>query len=249
VLFLGGTTTDAGATVTISLSWGACGGGAGGCSAVGAGDGSSLVDLISVGPGSGQTLRLDVFLSHDEAAGILAHSFSINFDVDLLNELNLDPAMAPVEWIGTDTNPGPLFGAYVPFNAGTPSPIESTTGVTGGRVKSLESGTLSIDAPLPPTGATYAVGSFTGTAPSFYRVGQIFFVVNGAFSDGADVFSGLFNVPIDTIYGPEGDLPSSRLIFGTATLNVVPEPGTLSLLGLGLVGLTLAARSSRRSGG
>jgi hypothetical protein len=100
---------------------------------------------------------------------------------------------------------------------------------------------------LPATGAAYTVGSTTATAPARYRIAQVFFDVNGAITDGADVFSGLFNTPFDQIYGPGGVLPESELVFGTATLNLVPEPGTVSLLGLGLVGLILAGRRSRRS--
>jgi hypothetical protein len=41
--------------------------------------------------------------------------------------------------------------------------------------------------------------------------------------------------------------PVTELPFNGASINVVPEPGTVSLLGLGLVGLILAGRRSRRS--
>ena len=94
------TPKDASATITISLEWGACGGGTG-CDFSYAPLGT---DAIFVVPGGGQTLRLDVFLSHDVAAGLEQHSFSLNFDTNLDNELNLGP-MAPVEWGGTDAIP------------------------------------------------------------------------------------------------------------------------------------------------
>ena len=66
-------------------------------------------------------------------------------------------------------------------------------------------------------------------------------------ADGVDVFSGLFNGLFDGIYDGDNN-PVSAIIFGTATLNptpAIPEPGTVSLLGLGLVGLVLASRRRR----
>ena len=46
---------------------------------------------------------------------------------------------------------------------------------------------------LPPTGVAYTVGSFPATAPAYDRIGMAFFTVNGALTDGPDVFSGLFD--------------------------------------------------------
>jgi hypothetical protein len=40
---------------------------------------------------------------------------------------------------------------------------------------------------------------------------------------------------------------TSMVVTGNHVLNIVPEPGTAALLGLGFVGLTLAARRSRAS--
>ena len=97
LLGLVGMTQNAGATVTIALEWGECGGGTGGCTATGS-------HTISTNAGGGQTLRLDIFLSHDLTQGFQSHAFSLNFDANLDDELNLGP-MAPVEWAGTDTLP------------------------------------------------------------------------------------------------------------------------------------------------
>jgi threonine dehydrogenase-like Zn-dependent dehydrogenase len=49
------------------------------------------------------------------------------------------------------------------------------------------------------------------------------------------------NVPA---YGNIIDV-SSTVVQGSAVLNIIPEPGTAALLGLGFVGLVLAARRRR----
>ena len=235
-----GIAENAAATITIALEWGDCGGGAGGCTATG-------TDTIAVNPGGGQTLRLDIFMTHDLTQGVALHVFSLNFDTNLENELNLGP-MAPVEWNGTDTDPSPfLFLLYGPYNIGPTSTVESS-GSSAGRINGFESFVVDSSRPLPRNGATYSVGTWTSTAPApaRYRVAQAFFTTNAAVTDGADVFSGAFNAPYDVFYdGNDDPIPIGDISFGSAMLNVIPEPGTLSLLGLGLIGLVLTARRSR----
>jgi len=224
-------TKDAGATVTFTLEWGACNLACTGLT----------TNSVNVAGTPGQTLRLDVFMTHNEVNGLSAHGISLNFDTDLLNELNINGAMTPVEWGGSDIDPGTGTTVYGPFD-GAPLFIESSPG--GGRVNTIESGSASVLV-LPATGAAYTVGSTTATAPARYRIGQVFFTVNSASTDGFDIFSGTFNTGIDGVFDGLGAATINS--FGNASVNLIPEPSTVSLLGLGLVGLVLAGRRNRRS--
>ena len=73
----------------------------------------------------------------------------------------------------------------------------------------------------------------------------MFHITGNAATDGVDITSGIFNAGIDAIGNGSGGNIKFDTLFGTATVNHVPEPGTASLLGLGLVGLILARRRRR----
>jgi hypothetical protein len=231
-----GMTGDANATVTISLVWEDCTGGGGCVSGVGT---SSLL----VNPGGGQTARLGIYLTLDEVDGIKGHSVSLAFDTDLANELNVTAGtMATNEWTGTDVDGGQGSALYTPITGGL-SGITESSGAAAGRLNSYESG--SVSGVLPRNGFEYFVGTVSiGTAPGTYRIGFAQFIVNGAITDGDDIFSGLFNTGVDGLLDDTG-LGTSVGSFGNAAVNLIPEPGTVSLLGLGLIGLVLAGR--RRS--
>jgi hypothetical protein len=235
VVCLVGMTRDASATVTISLVWETC---AGGASCTGVGTNTLVVD----GAG-GQTARLGIYLTLDEVDGIKGHSVSLAFDTDLANELNVTAGtMATNEWTGTDVDGTQGSALYTPITGGL-SGITESSGATAGRLNSYESG--SVSGVLPRNGFEYFVGTVSiGTAPGTYRIGFAQFIVNGAITDGDDIFSGLFNTGVDGLLDDTG-LGTSVGSFGNAAVNLIPEPGTVSLLGLGLIGLVLAGR--RRS--
>jgi len=236
MLAMVGMTRDASATATVTLLWETCTG----CTGFVANT-SSTINLTTA---STQTARLGIYLTHDEAAEVGVYLFSLRYDTDLGNELNVNTlAMNTNNWAGTDVNPSGATDLFSPLN--TLTLIES--GVAAGEVNVINSGSIVVGADLPGQGLLYSTGTFSATATSSpYRVAFITYIINGATvtSDGADIFSGLFSGGDNFLTPGSVVIPG---IFGTATVNVIPEPGTVSLLGLGLVGLVLAGRRSRRS--
>ena len=83
-------------------------------------------------------------------------------------------------------------------------------------------------------------------APGTYRIGTIIWDTSGvtASSTVAAYINSLIDGVIAVIGGNTVDI-SSQVVVGTHILTLIPEPGTASLLGLGLVGLVLAGRRNR----
>jgi hypothetical protein len=213
-----GMTRDAGATVTFNLVWTSS-------SAASTGIGTNS---LTTTPGS--TIQLNLVMSTNQT--LLGHGVSINFDTDLVNELNIVGYGA---WAGLTFGSTTMATQYAAIGTGA-GPATESSGATGGRIRTFESGQLTGPLFLP-----------TGS----YVIGTARFVVtaNGT-TDGLDLFTGLFNVGVDDVIDNNfAVIPSSALVFNGAEVNVtvIPEPGTVSLLGLGLVGLVLAGRRSRRS--
>jgi len=235
IVCLVGITQDAGATVTIDLIWSAT---------TGAGSG---VGTNTITASAGDVITLDIRMTNvGQTLG--AHNLSLNFDTDLGNELNFFVAAAPCntntnsctgggyEWGGTTYGTAAMASEYnvlTPGIATASTPNVESSGGSAGRINTYESNVVSGPAFLPV--GTYVIGTarFTVTA--------------NVSSDSFDVFSGLFNTGVDDFLDNTNSVITSGLTFNSASVNVIPEPGTASLLGLGLVGLVLAGRRSRRS--
>jgi hypothetical protein len=109
------------------------------------------------------------------------------------------------------------------LNAGIDGSEESD-GATLGRVLTFEA-------------ATFGAGAANAT----FLAGTISFLVAAPLQDGPDLTAGLFNVGIDGMFDSDGLVVEA--VFGSAS--VVPEPGTMLLLGAGLAALVAGARRDR----
>jgi len=215
-----GMTKDAGATVTFSLVWIAT-------------SGTGVTGTNNIDAAIGDVLTLEIRMQTDQTLG--GHGVSLNFDTDLGNELNLFASPGGKNFAGTTFGTTTMTSNYAEIGPVTPG--NESSGATGGRINTFNAGVLTGPLFLPV--GTYAVGTAR-------------FVANGALGvqpDGPDVFVGLFNTGVDDVLNNLNlAIPIGSLVFGNASVNsaVIPEPGTASLLGLGLVGLVLAGRRSRR---
>jgi hypothetical protein len=189
-------------------------------------NGGSIAATNTVTVDVGDILTMAVRMRNDEAITVLV--YSTNYDLDLDNELDV---VTQFMWAGVAIN-GKASDFFAPIGGGF-SPTTATF------VGSFQGSTTNLSLPrtLPPAGGAFAGG---------YQMGTVTWkVAAGVNNDGADIISGLLNPGVDGAADALfGDL-TPELLFNSATVNFVPEPGTASLLGLGLVGLMLMGRRSR----
>jgi hypothetical protein len=185
---------------------------------------------LTISAGAVATVTLDVEIDVD-AAGLSSAFLSLEFDRDLLNELDV----SSVEELGWTSEDGSR--SLIPLTAGIDSMQESTSSQIG-KLYTFDGATLE-----------------NGPESTTFAFARIVFTTNpGAVaSDGPDIFAGIFNCPdtcIDGLFSnalEDNDITSS-VTFGTAQLNVVPEPSSLGLLALGLGALARAAAARRPPG-
>ena len=187
-------------------------------------NGLAIAATDTVNASAGDVLEMAVVMRNDEP--LTAASYSLNYDLDGDNELDVLGAFL---WRGVALNKSGTMG-FVPI-----SPLSPVTATFVGSFQGFSNFVL---APLPPAGGAFAGG---------YQMGTVFWGVNaGVNNDGADILSGLFKVAIDAFGDAFFNEIDSLVAFHGATANLIPEPGTAALLGLGLATLARGSRRARR---
>jgi len=177
--------------------------------------GSSSIQVSALEP---ETLTLDLVLDI-ESLGLHLLSVSALFDTDLENELNLT-GVQTLPW--TDPTGTRHFDAHG-YVSSQESEADREGQIFG--LRGLSRGLVPINTTL-----TFARMVFV-TNPSRVR------------NDGADLVSGFFFLPEDkALYFEIDSYHESEIAFGSASVDVIPEPASFLLLALGIGGLALAAR-------
>jgi hypothetical protein len=177
---------------------------------------------LAIAAGAVATVTLDIEIDVD-AAGLSSAFLSVEFDRDLANELDV----SSVEELGWTSEDGSR--SLFPLTPGIDSMQESTSSQIG-KLYTFDGATLE-----------------NGPESTTFVFGRVVFTTN------PDIFVGIFNCPdlcIDGLFSnalEDNDITSS-VTFGTAQLNVVPEPSSLGLLALGLGALAGAGAAKRPRG-
>jgi len=183
-------------------------------------NGSPIAPTTTALAAPSDTLTMVLLITPDQLLGGAAISLSYDTD-DMIDELDV---VANYQWFGT-----PL-GKNSKKTAVVYSPIVPLLPTTATLIGSFNGAS---DDPLLPT---IEKGHAAGVT---YQYGTVIWHVNAG---DAVTISSFFNPGIDDFLNSSwAVIPQSSILLNSATV-IIPEPGTASLLGLGLLGLVVAGR-------
>lgn len=173
----------------------------------------------------GDTYTMAVLLTTDQALTVA--SLSLNYELEGHEVLDIVSAFV---WKGLSLNPSGTirFAPFRPLDPSTATFVGSFNGATNDQT--------------PP---------IAGLPAGAYQMATVTWKVNAVNAQtdvgSHDILAGLFNQGVDVFRDAGFDDISGLVRFRSATVILMPEPGTASLLGLGLVGLIQARRRLRAS--
>ncbi len=164
------------------------------------------------------------------ADGTAGASWSAQWDAGLQNALgSVSAAQGAQTYITVDAGPPAVTVGYSP---GTSAPgVSNSTGATAGLANSWD-----FIANTPASATNIQTAGFS------WRAGTLSVTVDN--TSGTRITLGNFVTGVNGFIAASGTVIAPN--FGYADINAVPEPGITLLMGLGLLGLTLAGRSSRK---
>ena len=162
--------------------------------------------------------------------GTAGASFSAEWDGQLQNALgSASAAQGTQTFITVDAGPPVVTVGYAP--GVNPPGVSNSTGATAGLANSWD-----FIANSPASATNIQTAGFS------WRAGTLSVTVDN--TSGTRITLGNFVTGVNGFIAASGTVITPN--FGYADINAVPEPGITLLMGLGLLGLTIAGRSSRK---